>query len=350
MSLLKKYSSKTGKAPGHLYYTGDKRESVKIEIISYDENSFEQEILEIERLKEIENKFEKINDKNVIWVNVFGLHNIDVVKYLGEMLDIPNLHLEDALNIGERPKINIDKDYTFLLLNMIKKEKSIIYEQISVFSKDNIIITFQEMEGDVFDPVRDRIKNNKGTIRVKDKDYLFYALLDVILDNYFVFMMNIEKSIEILEEEAMINEEDDLLKDIYYYKKELVKLRNSILPMKDIIKNLKDNASNEDDKYYEDLYDHIYFMIDSLNVFREMINGIYEIYISNISNRMNKVMTVLTIFSAIFIPMTFLAGVYGMNFKYMPGLDNTMSFPIFVVVCLCIFLVMIVFFKRKRWL
>lgn len=350
MSLLKKYSSKTGKVPGHLYYTGDKKESVKIEIISYDDKNYEQEIFEIERLKEIEDKFEKIDKKSVVWINVFGLHNIGLVKYFGELLDIPNLHLEDALNIGERPKINIDKDYTFLLLNMIKKEEDIIYEQISVFSKDNTIITFQEMEGDVFDPVRDRISNNKGTIRSKDKDYLFYALLDVILDNYFVFMMNIENSIEILEEEAMINEEDDLLKDIYYFKKELVKLRNSILPMKDIIKTLKDNASNEDDKYYEDLYDHIYFMIDSLNVFREMINGIYEIYISNISNRMNKIMTVLTLFSAIFIPMTFLAGVYGMNFKYIPGLDNQSSFPIFVVVCIGIFSVMIFYFRRKKWL
>jgi magnesium transporter len=234
---------------------------------------------------------------------------------------------------------------------MIKKEEeNIIYEQISIFSKDNFIITLQELEGDVFDPLRDRIKDDKGIIRKKDKDYLFYALIDIILDNYFVFMMNIEKSIESLEEEAMINEEDNLLKDIYYYKKELVKLRNSIIPMKEIIKTLKDSAAEEDYKYYEDLFDHIYFMIDSLNVFREMINGIYEIYISNISNRMNKIMTVLTIFSAVFIPMTFLAGVYGMNFRHIPGLDNPNSFFIFISVCVAIFLGMIYFFRRKKWL
>jgi len=350
MSLLKKHSTKTGKIPGHLYYTGDKKEKVKIEILSYDETDIQQEIFEFETLEKLDEKLKKLFDKKVVWINIFGLSNIGVFDYFGDFLRIPKLHLEDALNIGERPKININEDYIFLLLNMIKKEEDIIYEQISIFSKDNFIITLQEVEGDVFDPLRERIKEDKGTIRKKDKDYLFYALIDIILDNYFVFMMNIEKSIEYLEEETMINEEDDLLKDIYYYKKELAKLRNLIIPMKEIIKTLKDSASDDEYKYYEDLYDHIYFMIDSLNVFREMINGIYEIYISNISNRMNKIMTVLTIFSAVFIPMTFLAGVYGMNFADIPGLDNPNSFYIFISACIVIFLGMIYFFRRKKWL
>ncbi len=350
MSLLKTYKNKKGKVPGHLYYTGDKAEKVKVEVINYKKNNYHRDYFEYKNIEELEQKLNSVNQEEVLWINVFGLNNLDLIKYLGKRYVIPDLHLEDVLNVGQRPKLETEEDFTFVLLNMINRKKEIMYEQISMFYKDNILITFQEIEGDVFDSIRDRIVKDRGNVRENGAGYLFYILLDIIVDNYFVLMMKLEESIEELEEDVMINSEDDLLKDIYYYKKELAKLRNSIIPLKEILKNLLENEKPEIKKYYNDLYDHVYFMIDNLNVFREMINGIYEIYISNLSNRMNKIMTVLTIFSAVFIPMTFLAGVYGMNFTYIPGLDNKYSFWIFWLVCIIIFLGMMKFFRNKKWL
>jgi len=350
LGLLKSYKDKKGKVPGHLYYTGDKIEKVKIEITNYGKNNYHSEYFEFTSIDELEERLKVVEEKQILWINVFGLSNIELIKFLGNKLKIPDLHLEDVLNVGQRPKIETQEDFIFVLLNMINKREEIIYEQVSMFSKENVLVTFQEMGGDVFDAIRDRIAQNKGNVRSNSVGYLLYILLDVILDNYFVLMMNLENSIEELEENVMINDSDDLLKDIYFYKKELAKLRNSIIPLKEVLKNLLENEKPEIQKYYKDLYDHIYFMIDNLNVFREMINGIYEIHISNLSNRMNKIMTVLTIFSAVFIPMTFLAGVYGMNFIYMPGLTYRYGFWIFLVVCIGIFLGMLKFFKNKNWI
>ncbi len=350
MSLLKKYNYRTGKVPTSFFYTGNKVENVKIEIISYNSDDFDKEVFEFEDFEFLEKKIIEKKDNGVLWINVYGLSNIDLMKFLGEKLEISNLHLGDILDIGQRPKVDINEDFTFILLNMLKRTSGTVYEQISLFSKGNTIITFQEVVGDVFNPIRERIEKKEGIVRDKNKDYLLYLLIDLILDNYFTYMSNLDDSIENLEDDAMENDSEDILKEIYVYKKELAKLRSSVTPLKDILKALKDNADSENKRYYNYLYDHIYQMTDNLNMFREMINGIYEIHISNLSNKMNKIMTILTIFSAIFIPMTFLTGVYGMNFIHMPGLSYKYSFWIFWIVCIIIFLGMMKFFRNKKWL
>lgn len=350
MGLIKKYNYRTGKVPSSFYYTGNKLEKVKIEIISYDSDKLIRETFEFEDFETLEGKIIKEKEKGVLWINVYGLSNIELMRFLGEKLEISNIHIGDILDIGQRPKIDANEDFTFILMNMLKRNASVMYEQISIFSKGNTIITFQEIIGDVFNPIRERLEKKEGIVRDKNKDYLLYLLIDLILDNYFKYMTEMDDSIEKLEEDAMEKDTDEILKEIYVYKKELAKLRSSVSPLKDILKALRDNADDENKRYYNYLFDHIFQMTENTNVLREMINGIYEIYISNLSNKMNKIMTILTIFSAIFIPLTFITGVYGMNFVHMPGLGYQHSFFIFWIVCIVIFLSMIVYFKNKRWL
>lgn len=227
-------------------------------------------------------------------------------------------------------------------------------EQISLIIGSNYLISFQEDEGDVFDLIRERIRTDRGRIRKMGSDYLAYSLIDAIVDNYFTVLEKIGESIEDIEDELIKNPTPEILQKIHTLKRELIFLRKSVWPLRELISRLERWESQLIDKsidiYLRDVYDHTIQVIDALETFRDMLSGMLDIYLTSASNRMNEVMKVLTIIATIFIPLTLVAGIYGMNFKYMPELDSPWGYPMVYVVMLIISLVMLIYFRRKKWL
>ena len=261
------------------------------------------------------------------------------------------------MNTGQRPKMEDFGDYLFIVLKMLhydKEEDETKTEQVSLILSSNYVISFQESEGDVFDPIRERIRSDRGRIRKMGVDYLAYSLIDAIVDNYFMVLEKIGEKIEDIEDELVRNPTPEVLHTIHRLKRELIFLRKSVWPLREVISRLERWESPLIDKsidiYLRDVYDHTIQVIDALETFRDMLSGMLDIYLSSLSNRMNEVMKVLTIIATIFIPLTFIAGIYGMNFKYMPELDSPWGYPLVYIVMLAVSAVMLVYFRRKRWL
>jgi len=235
-----------------------------------------------------------------------------------------------------------------------EEKHDITAEQVSIILGSNFVISFQEQEGDVFKFIRERIRNGKGRIRKVGSDYLAYALVDAIVDNYFIILEKLGEKIEEMEEELVTNPTPETLQTIHHLKREMIFLRKSVWPLREVISALERGEPTliheSTGIYLRDLYDHTIQVIDSIETFRDMVSGMLDIYLSSISNRMNEVMKVLTIIATIFIPLTFIAGIYGMNFQYMPELGWHWGYPaVWFVIC-AIFIVMLVYFKRKRWM
>lgn len=350
MSQLRKSLRRVGKPPGSIDYTGDRTtKTTKIEIITYQGEKAEHVYLE--SLDKLQWESEEAK-----WINIYGVNNSGLIREIGNKGGINSLVLEDIVHMGQRPKVEIYDDYIFLVLKMLsfdKENMKIQQEQISFILLPNMLITFQEFEGDVFDSIRKRIKENKGAIRKKDVDYLLYSIIDAIVDEHFILLNNIEEEIEEIEEKIINSKDQDILQDIYKLRKELVVLKTSVWPIKDIINELikEEKYINEDTKnYLKDVNDHVMQIMDFIIIYREMISGILDTHLSNASNRMNQIMTTLTIFSAIFIPLTFLAGIYGMNFEYIPELSYRYGYPIFWIICFIVAMGMYKIFKYKKWL
>jgi magnesium transporter len=351
MGQMKKNISKVGKAPGSAIYTGNKfAAQTKIEYIMYSENNYK---------REVESNLKKIdwNSKENKWINIIGINEADSVKEVMNYVNLNSLVIEDILNIGHRPKIEIYEEYIFIIIKMLTFEEDnlrINSEQVSMILQGNTLITFQEMEKDVFGPIRKRIANNLGSINKKPCDYLLYSLIDAIVDNYYILLDEIEDKIDELEENIITNDnETNPLGQIYKLRKELLLLKTAVWPIKEIVNELQKDYSilGESTRIYlSDLNDHVNQIMDYILIYREMISTMFDTHLSNMSNRMNKVMTTLTIFSAIFIPITFLAGVYGMNFKYMPELSYKFGYPIFIILCVIIAITMFYIFKKKKWM
>lgn len=348
--LFGKRSSKVGLPPGTLVHIGEKRAGfINISLIEYSEEWHREERVQYPDMVEI-------SGTGVKWINVDGVHNKDVIKMLGNRFNIHSLVQEDIMHTGLRPKLDIYDNYLFITLNMLyfdTKEEEILSEQVSLVFTRDLVLSFQEKPGDVFDLIRERIRNNKGLVRKKGEDYLVYAFIDAIVDNYFLVLEKIGEKVEELEQRIINSPEEADLNKIQFYKKELIFLRKSVWPLREIIGSLiKDENSffHKDTIYYlRDVYDHLFEIIDIVELFREMLTGLIDIYLSSTSNRMNEVMKVLTVISTIFIPMTFLAGLYGMNFKYMPELEFSWGYPMVLVIMLLIAVIMLVYFKRKNW-
>ena len=351
--LIKKRSKKAGLPPGTLVHIGEKKAGeLKVTVIDYNETQFQER-----EIKTIEECFVFRDKPTVTWINVDGLHQVEVLEKLGECYGFHPLMLEDILNTDQRPKMEDYGDYVYVVLKMLdqsNKNHEVVMEQISLILGPNFVISFQEMEGDLFDPIRERIRNDKGRIRKMGADYLAYTLVDSIVDNYFIIMEKLGEKIEFLEEELVTRPTAETLKTIHQLKREMIFLRKAVWPLREVVSGLQRGESSlikEPTRIYlRDVYDHTIQVIDTIETFRDMVSGMLDIYLSSISNRLNAVMKVLTIIATIFMPLTFIAGIYGMNFKYMPELEWRWGYPVIWLVVIFIGVSMLIYFKKKRWL
>ena len=354
MSLfLKKSSRKAGLPPGSVVFVGEKKvEEIRLTIIDYDENQYEER-----EVKNIEDCFPFKGTPSVSWINIDGVHQVDVIEKLGSHFVLHPLLQEDVVNTHQRPKFDEFDDHLFIVLRMFffnEEENELEGEQISLIVGSNFVISFQEKQGDVFEQVRERLRNGKGRIRKKGSDYLAYALIDAIVDSYYNILEQLGENIESLQEELVADPQQEDLQIIQHLKRDMLFFRKSVWPLREVIGGLAKSESTliKGDVlvYVRDVYDHVIQAIDTIETFRDMLSAMQEIYLSSVGNRMNQVMKVLTIIATIFIPMTFLAGIYGMNFKYMPELEWRYAYLVFWLVVVTVFIIMIALFKKKKWL
>jgi magnesium transporter len=350
----KNISKSVGQSPGALIYTGDKPVTdVIITIIEYNAKDYRKSVAKT--LDEcVACKF----SKDISWINIDGVHNIEIIKTLGEQFNLHPLLLEDVLDTQIRPKIEFFDHYVFIVLKMLRYNKTTLEveaEQVSMVMGDTYVISLQEdREGDVFDPIRNRLESAGGRTRRSDADFLFYSLIDTVVDNYFLVLEKIGERVEALEDEITNEPTDDTLKKLYKLKQELIFIRKSVWPLREVISSLEREETplirKETRKYIRDAYDHTIQVIDTTESYRDSMGSLLDIYLSSISNRTNDVVKVLTIISTIFMPLTFIAGVYGMNFDYMPELRWKYSYFVVLGLMLLSALAMLMWFRRKKWI
>ena len=289
------------------------------------------------------------------WINAEGLANVDTIAQFGNHFNISALSLEDVVNIGARPKFEEFDDYLFIVLKMIYyKEDELQVEHVSFILKENLIISFQEIKEDVFEGVRQRVREGKGRIRTAGVDYLFYALIDALVDHYFIVFETFGDKIEELENEILEKPEERVSLKIQHLKKEIYKIRKAVFPLREVISRFERTdhrfVQESTKPFIRDVHDHSIQIIETTENYRDMTMGLMDLYMSSLSNKMNNVMKVLTIIATIFIPLTFVAGVYGMNFDYMPELHYKYAYPILWIVMIAMFVAMIFVFKKRKWL
>ncbi len=348
-----KYKSKAGLAPGSLVFTGmQKMAQVDISALNYSENEYiESTPKNIAEVISIIKPFEGIT-----WINIDGLHDEKSIEEICTFLGVHKLSMEDILSVGQRPKLEEYTDYlqaVIKLLSIDPAEDTIEYEQLTFILKGNVLVTFQEKTGDVFNSVRNRIKEAKGSVRKKGADYLLYALLDLVVDHYFTVLENFSEKLEDLETELLNNPDKNTLNKLHSLRRETLLLRRTIYPLREMVgkfEKIEEPMINSDIKVFiRDLYDHTVKVIENIEVLRDMTTGLLDLYMNSTSNKMNEIMKVLTIMSAIFIPMTFIAGVYGMNFVNMPELQTKNGYFIVLGVMFAVLIGMVIFLKRKKW-
>lgn len=350
MRFIKRASKKKGLAPGSLVYVGEeKKEESSYQTIIFDETNVEHT-----SPKKIDDVFPLPEDKTT-WLNMTGIHDVSAVQHIGKKLHIHPLIQEDILNTGKRPVLEEFEHYLFVIAKMLTYiDGELVMEQVSIVQGKSYVISFQEKKGDVFDTLRERINTNGWRARKLGSDYLAYALIDAIVDNYFVILEEIGERLHAIEDAVEKDPPKTILGDMHKLRRELIHIRRSIWPLRDVISKMQKSESplitKETKMYLGDLYSHIVQIMDTLESFRDMISSIADLYLSTISNRMNEVMKVLTIFASIFIPLTFLAGVYGMNFDYMPELHHPFAYPLLWVVFIGVGGGMLYYFKKKGWL
>ncbi len=292
----------------------------------------------------------------VTWISVDGLHNVGLIEKIGAAFSIHPLVLEDILNTHQRPKLEDYEDYLYIVLQAFAPEQDgkTAGEQVSLIVGDGYVLSFQESSREIFKAVRERINGGKGRIRREGADYLAYSLLDTIVDNYYLVLEEMAERLEDLEDTMVTRPGQGTLQDIHSLKREMLFFRKALWPLREVAGVLSRGESHLIRQttlpYYRDAYDHTIQVIDTLETYRDILSGMLDIYLSSISNRLNEIMKVLTIISTIFIPLTFLAGVYGMNFKYMPELEWEYGYPAVWAVMILAGLVMVGFFRRHRWL
>ncbi len=344
-----------GLPPGTAVFVGEKKaESVKITVYNYDQEHTERRVVQ-----SIEDCLQLKDEPSISWINVDGLHDVALLERLGLHYGLHPLTIEDIVNTEQRPKVDFFDNYIFIILKMYMfnvNTYEISIEQVSIILGENFVITFQEREedGDVFDAIRTRLQTNKGRIKKGGADYLAYSLVDAIVDGYFKVLDRIGEEIEELEEQLFASPDVVVLEDLHDLRQELIVFRKSVWPLRNIINEL-DRQETELIKesttiYVRDLYDHVVQVIESVETFREMLSGCLEVYLSTLSNKTNEIMKFLTIIGTIFIPLTFIAGVYGMNFKFMPELDWRWGYFLCWGFMLAIGGALLVYFRKKKWI
>ena len=346
-------NKKVGLAPGAMVYTGKKVEQkLFIESFNYNKETYQEK-----ELPNVEEAFAYKISSPISWLNINGLNHVGAIEKIGNHYDIHPLVLEDIVNTAQRPKIDEYEDYLFIVLKMLyyDDKDTIVSEQVSFILGKSYVITFQESEGDVFNTVRERIRHGRGRIRTMDSDYLLYALIDAVIDHYFVIIETLGNKIEDLESDVFDGIQDDnITRQIQDLKREILRVRRAIFPLREVISRIERHESplikDKTKTFFRDIYDHIIQVSENIDIYREMVWSLMDMYMTTISNKMNEVMKVLTIMASIFIPLTFFAGIYGMNFDYIPELKYKYSYFILWGIFIMMVIGMVIYFRRKKWL
>ena len=344
---------KRGLAPGTLLHVGTRKtERIKITVTDYTSDS-----IKMEETSDVDTLCRTALADTTTWINIDGVDQVEDIAAIGKQLGLDDLVLEDIVNTAHRPKIEEHSNYIFIILKMLHLDSEtlrITPEQVSLILMNNCLITFQEYEGDVFGPVRERLKKVGSRMRRSGPDYLAHALMDTIVDNYFVVLEHLSEQIEEIEDTILEGAEGKTMQELYGLRREMILLRRLSWPMREMITSLSRSDSplirDETDKFIRDLHDHVIQVMESVESSREALTSLHEVYLSIISNKMNEVMKVLTIIATIFIPLTFVAGIYGMNFELMPELKWPWGYPFALGIMGLVAFGMFIYFRIKKWL
>ncbi len=343
--------NKLGKSPGTIAHVIESvSKDTSFEIFEYSPESLKER-----RSTSIPDLTNLKKSDETTWISIFGLAELDKLHQIKELANIHSLTLEDILNPGHRPKVEFFEDYVFVVMKMLSLSENgdVQSEQVSFVFGDNFVLTFEEKAGDIFDSVRDRIRSGKGRIRGEQADYLLFALIDIIVDNYFVILESLALELEEYELQLLQMDSEFDIKSVHETKMNLFYQRKLAWPLREISNGLLRSETNlirpSTKVFFQDIYDHSVQIIETTETLRDVVLGITDLYMSTVSNRTNEIMQTLTIIATIFIPLTFIAGVYGMNFEYMPELKWEWGYPAVWVLMIVSALLMLGYFKRKKW-
>lgn len=350
---IKKKKEEIGQSPDELFFRGKKKmDQVVVRIFDFDAENLTEDL--VASVKEI-SKYKE--EDTVTWLNIDGLHNLKLMEEIATVFDFDSLVMAEVMNTEARPKIIDYDNCTLITIKMLQqdpKTETIMVENLSLILTKTVLITFQERKGDVFEPVRERIRKQKKRIRNGGTDYLTFALLDIVVDNYLYVISLLGEKIETLEENLLLDPDQDVIIEINNYKRELNFLRKNIKPAKEMIFSLAKMESEliSDSTYvhFKELQDNISQASDSSDSYREILSDQLNIYHTTISSKLNDIMRFLTVFSVIFIPLTFIAGIYGTNFDHIPELHYKYSYFIMWGIMIVIVIGMLLYFKKKKWL
>ena len=350
---FRRMARKVGMPPGSLVYTGDQGHlPAIITITRYNEQAI------VERQFNSFDACQLVGDPGeVTWINVTGVSKVKDLEKVGECFKIHPLVLEDILEVGQRPKVEDYDEYLYIVLNSIRsvaEDKELAAEEISLVLGPNYLLSFYSGADDIYAPIRERLLQAKGRIRKMGADYLAYSLIDLVVDNYFIELEKFGDQVESLEDAVVANPTPHTLRDVHRFKNDMIMLRKSLWPLREVIARLErresplisENLGN----YFRDVYDHTIIAIDTVETYRDILSGMLDIYLSSMSNRLNQIMKVLTIIATIFMPLTFITSLYGMNFKHMPELQWEYGYFMVLGLVVVIALSMIEYFRRKRWI
>ena len=351
MKLVQKRSKKTGLPPGTLVHIGERKsEHVTVTVFRYSTTSCKE--LHVEQVDQLSSPA----DESVIWINVGGVHKVEMVETLGKQFSLHPLLLEDVTNTDQRPKLDDYEAYIFLVMKMLSltDRKDIAVEQVSFVLGKNYVISFQENGTDVFQPVRERLRGGKGRLRQSGADYLLYALVDAIVDQYFAVLELSGEQIEAVQQAVVDDPKPETLNEIHALKRQLLFVRRAVWPLRDVMTNMSRSdcpfLQHPTKVFFRDVYDHVVQIVDTIEILREMVSASLDIYLSSVSYRLNAIMRVLTVITTIFMPLSFIASIYGMNFEYMPELRSPWGYPLVLGVMAAVGMGMLVLFRNKRWL
>ncbi|MFN0314585.1 MAG: magnesium/cobalt transporter CorA [Burkholderiales bacterium] len=351
--LYRKRTGKAGQAPGSLTYVGDRAgSSTRVTLMDYREDGY------TERLITSPSECVPFRDsKSVTWINVDGLSNPKVLEALGQAMGLHNLVLEDILNTDQRPKFEDYGGYLFLVAKMLEADPTtsrVQSEHLALVLGPGFVVSFQEIPGDPFEPVRGRIRSGSGKTRKMGADYLLYSLLDVTVDQYFAVLDRLGERIEALDDLMLRSESPRIMEDLHGLKRELLFLRKTVFPLREVVNALRHSSSaliNEDSApFLRDLHDHSVQIGDRIETYRDLLSSMLDLHLSTMTNRTNTVMKIVAVFSSIFLPLTFITGIFGMNFEFMPLLHSPGGFGVIVAGMVGIVTVMLAIFRWRRWI
>ncbi|TLS37721.1 magnesium/cobalt transporter CorA [Pseudalkalibacillus caeni] len=343
---------KEGLPPGSLIYIGKEPvQEVTVDVFEYND-----QFVEERRLDEVLDVGKYLDKETVTWININGVHNVNMVDSIGRQFGLHPLTIEDILNTEHRPKIDFFEDHLIVIVKMLDLQKTdflVGVEQVSFLLFENVVLTFQERVGDLFEPIRTQLRENIGRIRKQGADYLLYSLMDTIFDQYLIVADDMDDRLDAMEEIIITDPPDDALQEINSYKNSIGALKKMVWPAREVINKLLNRdvplIKSSTYLYFRDIQDHVIHTNDMIDTMRSKLYGMLEVYYSSLSNKMNEIMKLLTMVSTVFIPLTFIAGVYGMNFTYMPELNERTAYPIVWIVMVAISIVMLIYFKKKKW-